>query len=145
MYTQVYFNVTSKVMELHFNQWLRSQGREWASEPERFLQEDDITVLQEMRTSEHPHARAIIHRERFSLAYETSEHLSQEERESFQTILPQLRERFGHENWWRRRSGADVPGLRLHRQAVAYRCFPRLRAQGTVPGRERRSGPALGL
>ena len=114
-------------MELHFNQWLRSQGREWASEPEAFLKEDDITVLQEMRVSDHPHARAIIHRERFSLAYETSEHLSREERESFQAILPRLRDRFGAENllvdnsnkdphrlaknrvWVRRRDGDLVP------------------------------------
>ncbi|MDA8017523.1 MAG: HD domain-containing protein [Thermoanaerobaculia bacterium] len=121
MFTQVYFNVTSKVMELHFNQWLRSQGREWASDPERFLREDDITVLQEMRTSDHPHARAIIHRERFSLAYETSEHLSREERDSFQAILPGLRQRFGDQNLLVDNSNKDPHRLAKNRVWVRRR------------------------
>ncbi|MEM6794803.1 MAG: HD domain-containing protein, partial [Acidobacteriota bacterium] len=64
MFTQVYFNQTSKVMELHFNEWLRRQGTEWPSDPETFLLQDDLSVLTQMRRSDDPHARAIVHRER---------------------------------------------------------------------------------
>ncbi len=97
MFTQVYFNETSKVMELHFNKWLRSTGVEWPDDPEAFLQHDDMTVLDAMRRSADSHARAIVHRERYKLAYETKEHLSREERERFRAILPELEARFGSE------------------------------------------------
>jgi HD superfamily phosphohydrolase len=98
MFTQVYFNETSKVMELHFNKWLRTTGVEWPDDPEGFLQHDDLTVLEAMRRSADSHARAIVHRERYALAYETKEHLSPEERERFRALLPELEERFGAEN-----------------------------------------------
>lgn len=98
MFTQVYFNETSKVMELHFNKWLRTSGIEWPDDPESFLLHDDITVLEAMRRSGDPHARAIVHRERFALAYETKEHLTRDERERFRALLPQLEARFGTEN-----------------------------------------------
>lgn len=98
MFTQVYFNETSKVMELHFNKWLRSVGQEWSDDPEDFLGHDDITVLEEMRRSSDPHARAIIHRERFSMAFETQEHLSRDERDRFRRLLPTLEEEFGAAN-----------------------------------------------
>lgn len=98
MFTQVYFNETSKVMELHFNKWLRTSGIEWPDDPEAFLLHDDLTVLEAMRRSGDPHARAIVHRERFALAYETKEHLTRDERERFRALLPQLEARFGTEN-----------------------------------------------
>lgn len=98
MFTQVYFNETSKVMELHFNKWLRTSGIEWPDDPESFLLHDDLTVLEAMRRSGDPHARAIVHRERFALAYETKEHLTRDERERFRALLPQLEARFGTEN-----------------------------------------------
>jgi HD superfamily phosphohydrolase len=98
MFTQVYFNETSKVMELHFNKWLRNDGVEWSDDPEVFLQHDDITVLAAMRGSADPHARAIVHRERFGLAYETKEHLSSEERERFRRLVPAVEAEFGGEN-----------------------------------------------
>ncbi len=98
MFTQVYFNVTGKVMELHFAEWLRSTGRSWPSEPEAFLQQDDVTVLHAMRRSEHPHARAILFRERYALAFETREHLTADESRRFETVLPEIKERFGANN-----------------------------------------------
>ena len=97
MFTQVYFNETSKVMELHFNKWLRTSAIEWPDDPEAFLMHDDLTVLEAMRRSADPHARAIVHRERYALAYETKEHLSREERERFRALLPELDARFGSE------------------------------------------------
>lgn len=95
MFTQVYFNVTSKVMELHFNQWLQREGVTWPSDAEAFLEHDDLSILTAMRRSTDPHARAIVHRERFTLAFETDEHLDPGERERFVSIVPELREEFG--------------------------------------------------
>jgi uncharacterized protein len=97
MFTQVYFNETSKVMELHFNKWLKQAGTFWPDVAEEFLEHDDVTVLQAMRRSSDRHARALVHRERFALAYETKEHLGREERERFRALLPEIEARFGEE------------------------------------------------
>ncbi len=98
MFTQVYFNVTGKVLELHLNEWLRESGRRWPADPERFLEEDDVTVTAELRRSESLHARALTHRERFTLAFETEEHLSPQERDRVAALLPPLQQRFGAGN-----------------------------------------------
>ena len=98
MFTQVYFNVTSKALELHFNHWLRTEGIEWPGDPEEFLSHDDLSVLQAMRASDDLHARAIVQRERFNLAYETEEHLSPWRRKRFLALIPQLRDEFGPHN-----------------------------------------------
>ncbi len=95
MFTQVYFNVTGKVMEHHYAAWLRGDGRRWPVDPEAFLEHDDVTVMSEMRRSDSPHARALVHRERYSLAFETEEHLTHERRQRFAALLPRLTERFG--------------------------------------------------
>ena len=95
MFTQVYFNVTEKVMELHYSEWLRGTGRRWPVDPEAFLEHDDFTVWNEIRHSDEPHARALVHRERYALAFETEEHLTAERQQRFAALLPQLRERFG--------------------------------------------------
>lgn len=95
MFTQVYFNPTGKVMELHLNEWLRAVGKRWSSEPATFLEQDDVTVLEAMRHSDHAHARAILARERFVLAYESQEHLGADEVAGLEALLPSLRARFG--------------------------------------------------
>lgn len=95
MFTQVYFNVTGKALELHLSRWLEDEGWRWPAEPEAFLEVDDLTVTARMRASEHPHARAVNERRHFPLAYETGEHLSAGESETFAGLLPRLRERFG--------------------------------------------------
>lgn len=98
MFTQVYFNLTSKAMELHFNEWLREQDRHWSADPERFLAEDDMTVFAQMRHSASIHARAVVDREHFPLAFETREHLAPEERRRFERLLPELSARFGDDH-----------------------------------------------
>ena len=98
MFTQVYFNVTGKVLELHFSQWLRQQRLSWPSDPEEFLIHDDTSTLALMRSSYSRHARAVVAREHFPLAFETGEHLSAEEKARFESLLPQLEERFGAEH-----------------------------------------------
>jgi hypothetical protein len=95
MFTQVYFNLTSKAMELHFNEWLEDKGHRWSSDPEIFLGEDDMSVLARMRRSESIHARAVVSREHYPLAFETREHLTPDERHRFEAMLPELTARFG--------------------------------------------------
>ena len=41
------------------------------------------------------HARAVLHRAHFPLAFETREHLAHAERQRFAALLPELYERFG--------------------------------------------------
>lgn len=121
MFTQVYFNVTGKAMELHYSEWLRSEDRQWPSEPEEFLLHDDISVFHTMRRSDHRHARALVHRERFSLAFETKEHLSSEERQGIEDLLPQLAEQFGADNLLVDHSSKDPH--RLGKKRVLVRRF----------------------
>ncbi len=95
MFTQVYFNLTGKALELHFSKWLEESGRRWPTDPEAFLEQDDVTTLTEMRRSESVHARAVVARDHYPLAFETEEHLSAEEKQRFEGLLPSLREEFG--------------------------------------------------
>ncbi len=48
-----------------------------------------------MRSSYSRHARAVVAREHFPLAFETGEHLSAAEKARFEELLPRLEERFG--------------------------------------------------
>ena len=94
MFTQVYFNVTGKALELHLNEWLKTREVRWPADPELFLKEDDVTVWSAMRASKSRHARAILERDHYLLAFETREHLSKEERARFGGLLAALEERF---------------------------------------------------
>ena len=118
MFTQVYFNVTGKVMELHFNEWLRATGHRWPVATEAFLDQDDVTVYHAMRQSDDRHARAIVHRERYALAFETHEHLSADEGRQFEALIPSLEERFGHENILVDHSAKDPHNLQKKRVLV---------------------------
>lgn len=90
MFTQVYFNPTSKALELHLNEWLRESGRRWPAEPEAFLACDDVEVTVVLRRSPSRHARAIVERRHDPLAFETEEHLGAEERERFTAVLGEV-------------------------------------------------------
>jgi HD superfamily phosphohydrolase len=94
MFTQVYFNVTGKVLELHLNEWLAGEGIRWPSDPARFLEHDDLGVWTAMRRSASPHARAIVERDHFVLAFETREHLTAAERDGFTALQEEARARF---------------------------------------------------
>ncbi len=107
MFTQVYFNPIGKALELHFNEWLNEQGRRWPADPEAFLAEDDISTVTAMMRSDSPHARAVIHRQYFPLAFETREHLTSEEKTRFEDLLPLVQERFGAEHILVSRSAKD--------------------------------------
>jgi len=94
MFTQVYFNVTGKVLELHLNEWLASEGIRWPSDPELFLSHDDLDVWSAMRRSPSAHARAIVERDHYVLALETREHLTTAERDGFTAVVDEARARF---------------------------------------------------
>jgi len=118
MFTQVYFNVTGKALEHHLTEWLRVAGRYWPDEPERFLEEDDHSVLAEMRASDDVHARAVVHREHFPLAFETREHPSANERAAFEAAVPELEASLGEGSLLVARSAKDPHRLASGRVLV---------------------------
>lgn len=118
MFTQVYFNVTGKALELHLNEWLEENGIRWPSSPEAFLAEDDVSVWAAMRRSGSLHARAVVDRVHFPVAFETREHLAREEKERFESLLPELRERFGPGNLLVSKSSKDPHRLGSSRVQV---------------------------
>jgi HD superfamily phosphohydrolase len=120
MFTQVYFNVTGKALENHLTEWLRSTGKLWRADPEAFLAEDDATVIGELRASPHRHARAVVDRVHFPLAFETREHLSAAEREDFEAALPELVDRHEPGAILVARSAKDPHRLGPSRVLVAY-------------------------
>lgn len=95
MFTQVYFNVTGKALELHFNEYLRETGKLWPADPEIFLQQDDVSLFADMRKSSSVHARAVVSREHFPLAYQSREHLTEADRSRLEGVIEALRERYG--------------------------------------------------
>ncbi|HPA94805.1 MAG: HD domain-containing protein [Acidobacteria bacterium] len=158
MFTQVYFNVTAKALELHLSEWLRREGHRWPATAERFLAEDDLTVLARLRASRDPHARALTERRRYPLAFETREHLSKEEKNRFEELLPELARTFPAEDllisnsakdphklgpgrvWVRRRDGSLEPMaeashfIRFLTRIERYRIYARPEVAPAVGG-----------
>ena len=118
MFTQVYFNATGKALELHLNQWLLENGRRWACEPEAFLQQDDVSVWTNLRQAGSLHARAVVERDHFPVAFETREHLSREDKERFEDLLPELTSRFGAGHLLISNSAKDPHRMRSSRVLV---------------------------
>lgn len=122
MFTQVYFNVTGKVLELHLSRYLSESGERWPADPEVFLEIDDISVTAAMRRSTSRHAGAVLQRRlRYPLAFETIEHLAEEDRLRFERLLPEIRNRFGTANLLESHSAKDPH--RLARYPVLVRRF----------------------
>lgn len=132
MFTQVYFNVTGKALEHHLTEWLRASGRYWAADPARFLAEDDHSTLAAMRADPGVHARAVVDRAHFPLAFETREHPSAAEREAFDAAVPELANRYGEGSILVVRSAKDPHRLGPSRVLVA-------RSDGRVEPMERAS------
>lgn len=118
MFTQVYFNVTGKALELHLNEWLEETGHRWPAAAEEFLDEDDVAVWGAMRRSGSVHARAVALREHFPLAFETREHLQPAEKARFEALLPEMEERFGAGNFLVSNSAKDPHRLPASRVLV---------------------------
>ena len=107
MFTQVYFNPIGKALELHFNEWLSETGHRWPADPEAFLKETDFSVITSMGQSDSPHARAVTERQYYPMVFETREHLSQEDKDRFENLLPTLRQQFGNHQILVSRSAKD--------------------------------------
>lgn len=118
MFTQVYFNVTGKALELHFSQWLDETERRWPADPEAFLAHDDISTLAEMRRSDSPHARAVVTRRHFPLCYQSREHVSAEDGERIEEMVATLKRRFGEHRILVSRSAKDPHKLARARVLV---------------------------
>jgi HD superfamily phosphohydrolase len=121
MFTQVYFNLTGKALELHFNEWLKERQQRWPASPESFLGHDDVSTLIQMRRSGSPHAAAIVRRRYYPVAFETHEHLSREEKDRFETLLPDLQDLFGSDNLLVSNSAKDPHRLGESRVLVRQR------------------------
>jgi len=120
MFTQVYYNVTGKALEHHLTEWLRGAGRFWPDQPDAFLAEDDHSVLAGLRASSDIHARAVVARAHFPLAFETREHLAPEESAAFEAALPELAARFEPGALLIARSSKDPHRLGPSRVLVAH-------------------------
>ena len=90
MFTQVYFNVVGKALELHFNEWLRQDGIRWSVDPERFLAQDDVWTTSAMRRSDNEHARCIVERTHWVLAFQSREHLSATDTERLGKLVEEI-------------------------------------------------------
>lgn len=120
MFTQVYFNATGKAFELHFNEWLLEECFRWSAEPGRFLEQDDVSILNQMRASTSAHARAVTAREYYPLAFETQEHLTKDEKRAFKAVLKEIEQRFDSENLLVSNSAKDPHRLGQARVLVRH-------------------------
>jgi len=96
MFTQVYFNVIGKALELHFHRWLSAdRRRRWPTQTEQFLLHDDISTLSRMRGSDHPHATAIIERSQFPLVWQSEEHLDGVSAQQLRSLSTSWQQQYG--------------------------------------------------
>ncbi len=121
MFTQVYFNLTGKALELHLNAWLAASGLRWPAAPEAFLELDDVEVLWRLRRADAPHARAVVARRHYPLAFETEEHLDPASRRGFDAVLAAVGEELGPEALLVSRSSKDPHRMEESRVLVRHR------------------------
>ena len=101
MFTQVYFNVTGKALELHLNEWLRERtaaaGR---PTPSASSPRTTSAVLVGDARARRARTRApCVERDHFPLAFETREHLhAAEKRRASRRCCPSCARRFGAGN-----------------------------------------------
>lgn len=95
MFTQVYFNPTSKILEMHLDQFLRDRDVRWDVEVAPFLLSDDDRVRSLLKEgSDHFHARQVLSRSHYPLAYETDEHMDDEQEERFTGMFDRISEEY---------------------------------------------------
>jgi hypothetical protein len=100
---------------------MKETGALWAADPDAFLAQDDVSVWSAMRASQSLHARAVVERDHFPVAFETREHLTREEKERFESLLPGLAGRFGAGNLLLSNSAKDPH--RMARSPVLVRLW----------------------
>ncbi|HPR63479.1 MAG TPA: HD domain-containing protein [Thermoanaerobaculia bacterium] len=93
MFTQVYFDATSKIIEKHLEQFFSTRSFQWPMEPSRFIETDDTDILSQLRASStDPHARRVLQRNHYPITYETDEHLDEVQEQRFVSILSSVQE-----------------------------------------------------
>ena len=120
MFTQVYFNVTGKVLELHLTEWLRDEDINWPAGVEDFLALDDTAILHRMRQSNSPHAKAVTERSRYRLVHESSAHLGHQARAALEQKLQDLQGELGPDSLLVSRAAKDPHHLEDTRLMVRY-------------------------
>jgi len=95
MFSQVYFNPISKVLELHLSNFFNDKNIYWPSDVKKFISLDDNWVFYILKENkDHPDAKAVLSHKQYPLIYETKEHMEDEEEKNFMNLI----ERFQKEN-----------------------------------------------
>ncbi len=95
MFSQVYFNPTSKVLELHLSNFFNDKKIYWPSDVKKFISFDDNWVFFVLKENkDHPDAKAVLTHKHYPLIYETQEHMEEAEEKNFINLI----ERFQREN-----------------------------------------------
>jgi HD superfamily phosphohydrolase len=129
MFTQVYFNVPGKALELHFTEWLEGEGIRWSTDPEEFFGQDDVSTLTAMRRSSDPHARAVVERNHYPLAFQSGEHLSEQETQELATVIEQIKNQFAPQQVLVSRAAKDPHRFEQERAWVQPEDGPLVRMQ----------------
>ncbi len=88
MFSQVYFNTTSKVLELHLSSFFKEKNIKWPSNVKKFTSLDDNWVFYILKENKnHPDAKAVLTHKHHPLIYETQEHLEEKEEEEFVKLI----------------------------------------------------------
>lgn len=88
MFSQVYFNPTSKVLELHLSNFFNDKKIFWPSDVKKFLSLDDNWVFYTLKQNrDHPDSRAVLTHKHYPLIYETPEHLEEKEEKEFVDLI----------------------------------------------------------
>ena len=98
MFAQVYFNLTSKILELHLKNFFNTLNLRWSTKVGEFLMQDDVWVYTLLKQhAGHPDARAVLYRKHHPLLLETEEHLSPVKERRFAARLRRLTRE--HPDW----------------------------------------------
>ena len=98
MFAQVYFNLTSKILELHLKNFFNTLNLRWATTVKEFLLQDDVWVYTLLKEhAKHPDARAVLYRKHHPLLFQTEEHLSPSRERRFAGHLRALTRQ--HPDW----------------------------------------------
>lgn len=93
MFSQVYFNPTSKVLELHLSNFFKDKNILWPSDVKKFLSLDDNWVFYVLKENkDHIDSNAVLTHKHYPLVYETQEHLNEKEERKFLNLLKKIYE-----------------------------------------------------
>jgi hypothetical protein len=95
MFTQVYFNVTGKALELHLSAWLAEEGTPWPADPRPFSPRTTWRCWRACARRTSPHAHAVLPAPASRSPTRRASTSATSQRERFAALVPALVERFG--------------------------------------------------